>query len=35
MAAGIDDPVQFYANFKTESTGTAQIKKDWNHKNDS
>ena len=35
MAAGIDDPVQFYANFKTESTGTAQIKKVWNHKNDS
>lgn len=27
MASGIDDPVQFYANFKTESTGTAQIKK--------
>lgn len=35
MASGIDDPVQFYANFKTESTGTAQIKKVWNHKNDS
>ena len=35
MADGIDDPVQFYANFKTESTGTAQIKKVWNHKNDS
>lgn len=29
MASGIDDPVQFYANFKTESTGTAQIKKVW------
>lgn len=27
MASGIDDPVEFYANFKTESTGTAQIKK--------
>lgn len=35
MAAGIDDPVQFYANFKTESTGTAQIKKVWEHKHDS
>lgn len=35
MAAGIDDPVQFYANFKTESTGTAQIKKVWQHNNDS
>ena len=35
MAAGIDDPVQFYANFKTESTGTAQIKKVWEHKKDS
>ncbi len=34
MAAGIDDPVQFYANFKTESTGTAQIKKVWEHNND-
>lgn len=34
MAAGIDDPVQFYANFKTESTGTAQIKKVWQHNND-
>lgn len=35
MADGIDDPVQFYANFKTESTGTAQIKKVWQHNNDS
>lgn len=35
MAAGIDDPVQFYANFKTSNLGTAQIKKVWNHKNDS
>lgn len=35
MAAGIDDPVQFYANFKTSDLGTAQIKKVWNHKNDS
>lgn len=35
MASGIDDPVQFYANFKTESTGTAQIKKVWEHKKDS
>lgn len=34
MAAGIDDPVQFYANFNTESTGTAQIKKVWQHNND-
>lgn len=34
MAAGIDDPVQFYANFKTESTGTAQIKKVWEHNKD-
>lgn len=34
MAAGIDDPVQFYANFKTSDLGTAQIKKVWNHKND-
>lgn len=34
MAAGIDDPVQFYANFKTESTGTAQIKKVWEHNHD-
>ena len=35
MASGIDDPVEFYANFKTESTGTAQIKKVWEHNNDS
>lgn len=35
MAAGIDDPVQFYANFKTSDLGTAQIKKVWDHKNDS
>ncbi len=35
MASGIDDPVQFYANFKTSDLGTAQIKKVWNHKNDS
>ena len=35
MADGIDDPVQFYANFKTSDLGTAQIKKVWNHKNDS
>ena len=35
MAAGIDDPVEFYANFKTLDLGTAQIKKVWNHKNDS
>ena len=34
MASGIDDPVQFYANFKTESTGTAQIKKVWEHNHD-
>lgn len=34
MASGIDDPVQFYANFKTESTGTAQIKKVWEHNKD-
>ena len=34
MADGIDDPVQFYANFKTESTGTAQIKKVWEHNKD-
>lgn len=34
MADGIDDPVQFYANFKTESTGTAQIKKVWEHNHD-
>ena len=35
MADGIDDPVRFYANFKTSNLGTAQIKKVWNHKNDS
>ena len=35
MAAGIDDPVQFYANFKTSDLGTAQIKKVWEHNNDS
>ena len=36
MADGIDDPVEFYANFKTsDSLGTAQIKKVWDHKNDS
>ncbi len=35
MAAGIDDPVEFYANFKTSDLGTAQIKKVWQHKNDS
>ena len=35
MAAGIDDPVQFYANFKTSDLGTAQIKKVWEHKKDS
>ena len=34
MAAGIDDPVQFYANFKTSDLGTAQIKKVWEHKHD-
>ena len=34
MAAGIDDPVQFYANFKTSDLGTAQIKKVWQHNND-
>lgn len=34
MAAGIDDPVQFYANFKTSDLGTAQIKKVWEHNND-
>lgn len=34
MAAGIDDPVQFYANFKTSDLGTAQIKKVWEHRND-
>ena len=35
MADGIDDPVQFYANFKTSDLGTAQIKKVWEHKHDS
>ena len=35
MADGIDDPVRFYANFKTSDLGTAQIKKVWNHKHDS
>ena len=35
MAAGIDDPVEFYANFKTLDLGTAQIKKVWEHKHDS
>ena len=35
MADGIDGPVRFYANFKTSDLGTAQIKKVWNHKNDS
>ena len=34
MAAGIDDPVQFYANFKTSDLGTAQIKKVWEHNHD-
>lgn len=34
MAAGIDDPVRFYANFKTSDLGTAQIKKVWEHNND-
>ena len=34
MASGIDDPVQFYANFKTSDLGTAQIKKVWQHNND-
>ncbi len=34
MASGIDDPVQFYANFKTSDLGTAQIKKVWEHNND-
>ena len=34
MADGIDDPVQFYANFKTSDLGTAQIKKVWEHNND-
>ena len=35
MADGIDDPVRFYANFKTSDLGTAQIKKVWEHKKDS
>lgn len=35
MADGIDDPVRFYANFKTSNLGTAQIKKVWQHNNDS
>ena len=34
MASGIDDPVQFYANFKTSNLGTAQIKKVWEHNHD-
>ena len=34
MASGIDDPVQFYANFKTSDLGTAQIKKVWEHNHD-
>ena len=34
MADGIDDPVQFYANFKTSDLGTAQIKKVWEHNHD-
>ena len=34
MASGIDDPVRFYANFKTSDLGTAQIKKVWEHNND-
>ena len=34
MADGIDDPVRFYANFKTSDLGTAQIKKVWEHKHD-
>ena len=34
MASGIDDPVQFYANFKTSDLGTAQIKKVWEHNKD-
>ena len=33
MADGIDDPVRFYANFKTSDLGTAQIKKVWEPKN--
>lgn len=34
MADGIDDPVRFYANFKTSNLGTAQIKKVWEHNKD-
>ena len=34
MADGIDDPVRFYANFKTSDLGTAQIKKVWEHNKD-
>ena len=34
MADGIDDPVRFYANFKTSDLGTAQIKKVWEHNHD-
>ena len=34
MADGIDDPVRFYANFKTSNLGTAQIKKVWEHNHD-
>ena len=34
MASGIDDPVRFYANFKTSDLGTAQIKKVWEHNHD-
>ncbi len=34
MADGIDDPVQFYANFKTSDLGTVQIKKVWQHNGD-
>ncbi len=34
MADGIDDPVEFYANFKTLDLGTAQIKKVWQHNGD-
>lgn len=34
MADGIDDPVRFYANFKTSDLDTAQIKKVWEHNHD-
>ena len=34
MAAGIDDPVKFYANFKIENSGTIKINKNWVHNND-